>query len=198
VGGDDEIFEEELGVKRRLFNLAAVVSLVLFVAASVLWARSYFYWDIVQHVSQLDAHDAQMIRSFESRRGSLKYHHQYIVQKPRPTEPTWRPGFYRNRHPGEMIPSGPLTGPSGHEWLGFGFRRGPWSVPMAGVSAFAATVPHWFFALLLAVTPARWGLRWRKGRHPSGRCPTCGYDLRATPERCPECGTEAPAAPPGG
>ena len=36
-----------------------------------------------------------------------------------------------------------------------------------------------------------------------GRCPACGYDLRATPGRCPECGTaaaavivEAPAAPP--
>jgi hypothetical protein len=57
---------------------------------------------------------------------------------------------------------------------------------------------------LTAVLPAVWAgrlLRRRRQRrwNSSGRCPSCGYDVRATPGRCPECGTlgrVVPGAPP--
>ena len=54
-------------------------------------------------------------------------------------------------------------------------------------------VPYWFLTLAALGMPTAWVRRrlLLAGRSSARLCPTCGYDLRATPERCPECGAEA-------
>jgi len=66
---------------------------------------------------------------------------------------------------------------------GFGVRKphaSDWTLELS----FWATVP------LLSLLPVRfaWVYCRQTRRKLPGKCPNCGYDLRATPERCPECG----------
>jgi hypothetical protein len=84
---------------------------------------------------------------------------------------------------------------------GSGFTSRP---RFASLASRAATdhlvmLPHWLLALAAAAVPVAWDMRrwtWlrrRRGRERAGRCPACGYDLRASPGRCPECGAAAAA-----
>lgn len=51
------------------------------------------------------------------------------------------------------------------------------------------TVPCWAVTVALGIAPiSRLLLHLRTHARRRGRCRSCGYDLRATPDRCPECG----------
>jgi len=55
-------------------------------------------------------------------------------------------------------------------------------------------IPYWCPICIFAILPLSMFLRAlkRRRRITTGTCKNCGYDLRATPERCPECGTIPP------
>ena len=68
---------------------------------------------------------------------------------------------------------------------------GSWRVP-GQYSSWTGGVRIWPAAVVASVLPALWVWRFVRARRIrlEGLCPTCQYDLRATPSRCPECGFE--------
>ena len=72
---------------------------------------------------------------------------------------------------------------AGPAWLNVGSSRYYIVLPYRLLTPTTGILP----AIYLATTFRRRFLGRR--RIAAGLCPTCGYDLRATPTRCPECGT---------
>ena len=173
-------------VKRRLFTLASAVSLVLCAAVCVLWVRSYWREDIVVHSTP----DGELTAA--SYRGAV-----YFDTGRRQKLPATPPGIILRVIDPED------NSPAPAEWGGLHYSR--W-VPVRVVADHALdAVPkswvitsHWVFVCGFSALPAACLLKriTARRRRYSGLCPTCGYDLRATPDRCPECGTPAPKAVP--
>jgi hypothetical protein len=165
---------------RHLFTLCAAVSLLLCVAVCVLWVRSYSVMDIVA-VRQGE----NLADRLYSSRGSLAL----MMERPRPggaSDPSTLWGKLGRGSPQDFyVRYG--WGTSEHMWGGFRY--------FADVTPYASrrdiVVPIWSLLVLTLPLPLvrLWALR-QHIRH--GLCPTCGYDMRATPDRCPECGTVAP------
>ena len=106
----------------------------------------------------------------------------------------------RGEWPG--LPAYPLEDGGVRGWLGFVLlnRFGGATYGDIYWSQQAVVVPYWFLAAscLLCLLPTAHAVARHvraKIRSGAGRCPSCGYDLRATPGRCPECGAVPTARP---
>src|SRR4051794_22009218 len=167
-------------MKRRLFNLAAAVSLVLCLGALALWVRSYWYLDGEQLWP-----DAQRTWIIQSGEGGL------LFQQSHATTPIWqlRAGLrqpagrqYWSREVGR-IPWG--FGPWRWRVAGFAYGSRSTSVPASLVPPGTSTtgwsitdhcvrVPHAFLVAAFAILPVTRLYRSLRARHlrHQGLCPT--------------------------
>ena len=164
---------------RILGNGAAAMSLLICVAAAVLWVRGWTYLD------ELSVYRPLRYVNFRSVEG------RFQLDWWSSTTPYWKQAIELGG--GELAQLKYVHLPFSWEWGGFGYgydRKVDGNRTVVG-REFAA--PAWFVVLAAAIAPVAGvrGLvrrRRARGRVARGACPMCGYDLRATPERCPECG----------
>ena len=164
------------GMKRRLFNLAAAMSLVVTVAVLALWVRARYVCD---DVSMARGRSYAMFVTWRSYVGIDVGRFSRLPSATDGIEP-----FHWDATPSQVTRTPLWFLPRAHQRVfpssEFDARR--WDV----------RIPFWLL-FAIACSSSWLALRTRSRIRPAGCCRRCGYDLRATPDRCPECGT--PVAP---
>lgn len=197
-------------MKRRLFTIVSVLSLVLCIGSTAMWVRSYWFIDwlyyTVEHGTvrpdihatscgvlphrgeiEIDWIRDSLFPTSVHERGPWNCNHIDIRDDDRYFEAQF-----------DMIDSDEqvrIREPI-RSWMGIGYGSDvgpPMSVgpPEAPRNVHFLTVPYWLVTVTFSLLPALLILRTihRNKRTQSGHCVTCGYDLQATPDRCPECGS---------
>ncbi len=161
-------------MRRRAFNIAAGISLLLCVGLTALWVRSYWVRDSVY----LESLDHGYLLS--SSQGRVRVIRRDAVYSSGGVQFASYPpaSFAESKQPVARFLG--AAGGSG----GFNGAPARWVV-----------LPIWMLSVVSAVIPIGWLWHRRRiaRRTRAGVCRACGYDLRATPEQCPECGALAAA-----
>ena len=180
-----------------------------------MWVRSYFRYDTAEWGGRVRDDPPQWrVWWFQSGRGgfAITLHVTTKVPMPQfsPEELMWKTAVkpFAQFPPNHTFHAGSLTDtqyPWAHDedtvwFLGFGTHAEtrPTLEARGGGGAWidawsrAIIIPYAAVALLTMAPPMLWFFHRRRERRNARRvgvCPTCNYDVRATPQRCPECGT---------
>ena len=173
-------------MKRHLIAALALTSLLLFALAVAMWVRSYGAED---HISYGRPGIGDWAVWSRVGRLSLWIDRYDEANALAPSAPARARGWTFSTRP--LVRSGSQVRPG--RWpdgtngtIGFVYET-----DKTGRSPYTAlAVPWWAIAALPATSAALAIASWTRSRRRRklGRCPSCGYDLRATPDRCPECG----------
>ena len=170
---------------RILLNAATILSPLLALAIAALWVRSNWRADQLSVATAGGPDAGHYFLFLTSGRGGAGV--TAGVHPAGPTAPLRAGGWTRRSEGGPRNTY--AAGRTANRW-GFAHR----SRRDASARFHAITFPLWLPTSLFAALPlTRFALLIRRRRRSGeGRCASCGYDLRATPDRCPECGS-APA-----
>ena len=190
-------------ILRILVNFAILVSLLLCAATVVLWVRSYYVRDRFHLIRlpsaplpgdvpdpdlplRMGRYNQLFINGYPGKLqlGHLDFDEVYLP--PAAPGDLWDWGWHADKVIWNIDEIDRYT----VSRFGFGVDwKTHWGLMEAERHVHALRLPFWFLTMVLGAMPAQRLRRYfRQAKFPHGRCPGCGYDLRATPDRCPECG----------
>lgn len=181
-------------MKRWTFNILAILSLVLCLAALAAWAHSYWYYDIFRH---------RLIYHGEGGTDFDYFGQEFFVGES--VAFTWQAGqhtgvwFIETRNP-RWIPDVVGEWEYAHvthqktylDWDDFKwFSWFRFSYDPTDLEVLEVAMPHWVVVVAFSILPIIWFVRYRKRKrfNKLGCCKKCGYSLKYnTTGECPECG----------
>jgi hypothetical protein len=177
-------------MKRRLFAILSVLSLLVCGMTAGEWVRSHFTADAVGYGGQWTGAEISFVK------GRLHFW-QWASDNPAMIPRFLPPGLsYTATSPTSArayrLPGGTIT--ASFYFAGTNCLHHRLTTPPFSNTIWYVHIPCWQVALGTALLPSIWLGAWyraRRARQP-GLCSTCGYDLRASKDRCPECGTPIP------
>jgi hypothetical protein len=184
-------------VKRRLFNLLSAFSVVLLICLCVQWYRGYRVQDALGVFRILGPanHITDQSVGLVSCQGALWC--QIAFNGKIEEYPDLKRAFLPRIGKGWRInlntfsnPIYPLFPTASINFCGFQFDKNVTRDSYGEWKEFNVILPTRLLVICTLFLPFGWVIRFLSQRRArvAGLCPTCGYDLRATPERCPECG----------